>query len=114
MATFVLRPCRVRHYKLVEDRDAKAVSFDWDELRSLLAPTRSMNALRVLTSIRPGAFIGLVRTGSALTNFLLYNPDQTGDMRQLLKADPGWADRVECAYKVLDATFDRSVVEIAR
>jgi hypothetical protein len=63
--------------------------------------------------IKPGCFIGLIRT--PITNrvvlFILSNPDGSGNVDFVMKKDPSFQDRLICAYKVIEAVFDSKVTE---
>jgi len=112
MASFVLKPCKVRGSKIVQDRAQETIEVDWNELRRLLAPTSSPQSLRVLAQAQTGAFVGLLRSGRFLTNFLLVNPDQSGNISTQLHQNPYFADRIERVYHIVEADLDSSFLEM--
>lgn len=111
MARFVLQPCKVRGSAIVQDLQKDTLEVDWQQLRRLLAPTNSRRAREIVSQIQRGAFVGLLRSGRQLTNFLLVNPDQSGNINTQLKQSPTFADRIELVFFVEEAELDSSFLE---
>ena len=113
MARFTLRPCKVRGSAIVRDHSQDTIEVDWTGLRRLLAPTNSRRALEIVSQTQRGAFVGLLHSGRQLTNFLLVNPDQSGNISTQLKQSPSFADRIERVFYVEEAELDSSFLEQA-
>ena len=116
MATFKLTRCKFRDGWLVPKKGELQVEVDWNGLVSILAPSKSYDALKTLrVGVAPNAYVGLVRqpTG-AVTNFAIRNVDLSGDVRVISKRDPTFQTRLVDAYRVDYAQWDASVQETAQ
>jgi hypothetical protein len=113
VARFVLSPCKLRESRLVAQKGESPVTLNWPELCKLLAPSRDPQAFQVLQLLRAQAFVGLTKhpRGNGVTNFVLLNADRSGDLKQILKRDPTFGDRLESVYRVEEARWDASVKE---
>ncbi len=111
MAKFILQPCKLREEWLVPTKDP-AIRLSWSELCAKLAPSRDERALKSLQLLQIGAFVGLSsRAGKPPSNFVLLNPDRSGNLKQVLKGDPTFASRLLEVYLVEEARWDSKVVE---
>jgi hypothetical protein len=103
VASYVLQPCIIRADRFIPNRKEGPVSFDWASLCRTLAPSGQPAALKVLSVLQMGHFVGLVqRPGrDTLTNFVFRNAQgPPGAFQWLLKKDPSFPERVEVVYQV--------------
>lgn len=92
-------------------KGAECLELDWKALFKLLGGRGSDRALLNLRSARPGAYVGVLKTG---TNFVLECPPgiQTStSLRWLLKQRPDFADTVDRIYRVEEADWGASLFE---
>lgn len=112
MARFILTPCRIREDRVVPDDEP--VELDWPKLASLLAPSRSHQALMTLRRLKVDQYVGLVKQpdGSS-TNFLFQSPDHTNDIGWLLKKNPAFPKQLDVIYRVELAQLDAKIEEFS-
>lgn len=113
MASFRLQPCKLRENWLVPTKEP-AIVLSWSELCAKLAPSKDERALKALRLLQIGAFVGLSsRSGNIPSNFVLLNPDRSGNVKGVLKQDPTFATRLVEVYLVEEAQWDSKVVEFS-
>ena len=116
MARFVLQKCKLREHRLVPLKDEPPITLNWRELCKLLAPSRDVRALRVLQQLQTNSFVGLValpgsKPGTPPGNFVMTNPDLSGDLSRVLGRDASFAARLSVVYRVDDVEWDAKVTE---
>jgi hypothetical protein len=111
MASFVLQKCKLRDGWLVPVKNTEPLTLDWGELCALLAPSKSQRALLTLRHIQVSGYVGLVRQPTFVSNFVVRNADLSGDIRQTIKRDPTFAQRLVDAYRVDSVVWDDKLVE---
>jgi hypothetical protein len=114
MATFVLRKCKLRDGWLVPVKNTEPVTLEWKEAVQLLAPSKSVAALKTLRMMSVSSFVGLVRVNGQTANFLVRNADLSGDVRATVKRDPSFADRLVDAYRVESVDWEDRMIERSR
>jgi hypothetical protein len=113
MATFRLRRCKLRDGWFVPKKDEQPLEVDWKGLCEMLAPSRSPESRRTLRAgVSANAYVGLIRqSNGAVTNFVIRNPDMTGDVRALAKRDPTFPVRLVDAFRIESAEWDSAMLE---
>jgi hypothetical protein len=113
MARFVLQPCRFREGWLVPVKDESPLVVDWRELSARFAPSKEPRALSVLRLLQTGAYLGLVKGPRGPSNFVVVNPDRSGNITKIVKRDPSFAGRLISAYRVDEVQWaDGAMVEL--
>lgn len=113
MSRFVLKPCRVLQTHLSPTK-AEPESLTFEEVFAKFVPAGDSRQALNLRFLKPGAFIGLVKSSSQpnkIVNFILHNLDNSGNIDFVLKSDPSFESRLICAYRVDEAQFDSKITE---
>lgn len=112
MATFTLLPCKYRDGWLVKRRDATPLTVDWKGLCELVAPSQSKAAYYSLRRLVPSAFVGVVKSAQGrLSNFVVVNPDLSGDIRNIVKQNPNFPSTLSDVYRVESVVWDDVMIE---
>ena len=112
MSRFVLKPCRLRDDKLVPEKDAELITMTWRELARKLAPSNRIEALRTLSYVQLGAYVGLLSRGDlAPSNFCFVAQDRSGNVSTILKRSPSFARDLREVYQVVEVDRGTAMVE---
>jgi hypothetical protein len=112
-ATFTLRPCRIRENRIVPQKDAQAVVYPWRELVQKFAPSGTFAACANLQRLRTDYYIGLLQKPGqkVLANFVFLDTEHSGKLRDVIRKDPTFADRVVEIYRVEQLFWSGGVQE---
>ena len=114
MSRFLLQPARLLQTRLVAIKKEAKVELTFDELVRKLTPIKDPQEGIKLGRLKPGSFVGLVKSSripGKQVIFVLHNHDNSGNLEFVLKADPSFAGRLLCAYRVDAAEFDARITE---
>lgn len=115
MARFVLQPCKLRDERLVPVKGEPPITLNWRELCERLAPSREQKALQVLQLVQVNSYVGTTKnphgTGKP-ANFVLMNPDRSGNLAKIMSKDATFAHRLLSVYRVDDVEWDARVTEL--
>ena len=114
MATFVLRKCKLRDGWLVPVKNNEPVVLDWAAVCKLLAPSKTAEAMKALRLMTVSSYVGLVQANGRISNFVVRNPDLSGDIRATVKRDPTFAQRLVDAYRVESVDWEDKMIEPSR
>lgn len=114
MASFTLALCGYREGWLVRKRGAEPFTVDWKGLCDLLAPSKSLQAKRSLRLLAASTFVGTIRQpNGAITNFIVRNTDLSGDIRDVVKRNPRFAESIASVYLVTAVQWEDRMLEAA-
>ena len=114
LAKFVLHPCHLREDRFAPIKGAVAVTMNWAELVTTLAPSQELDAKMTLRSVSPGSYVGITkdRTDSKkIRNFVILNPDRSAKLDWLLKKDPSFENRLLQVFRVDEVVWESVVQE---
>jgi hypothetical protein len=107
----VLQKCKIRAETLVVDRKQLLETMEWAAFQEKFAPDLGRESLLKLQNVRLGAFVGLSQVRDNVVNFILINPDLSGDISWILKKDPSFEGRIVEVYRVELVEWDGVIAE---
>lgn len=110
MESFVLTPVTVKGDRVVPLSDPP-LTVGWDELVTLVGGSKTTQSLLTLRRLRPRDFVGVRRSASAETNFLVSTPSGKRSIKWVLDKQPNFASTVVRMYRVEAVNYDVAMRE---
>jgi hypothetical protein len=81
--------------------EEKPLTLTWQELCERLAPPPIPRSEKILKQLSPGGYVGLARNlKGVLEPFYFKNPDNSGKIGWLMKAQPKFVSQLATVYRV--------------
>lgn len=103
-----VRKCSFLRKKLLPDGESQTLNIK--EAVALLAPNRTHLGRANVLRLKTGQFIGV--KSSDLSNFVIVNPTNDGDIRWLLAKSPDLFSKVRDVYLVESVTIRRNTIDL--
>lgn len=112
MASFTLRPCKLRDGWFVPRKEEPTVTVGWKELCARLMPRPSKQAMLALGKLQASTYVGLRKLPDGRpSSFVWRNADLSGDARGLVQSNPQLGEQLVALYLVESVRWDGGVVE---
>jgi hypothetical protein len=106
--TVTVRKCLLARKRLLPDGDPQTLNIK--EAVALLAPNKTRLGRANVLRLKTGQYVG-VKTND-LSNFVIVNPTNDGDIRWLLKKHPDLASQIRDVYLVESVTIRRNAIDL--
>jgi hypothetical protein len=103
-----VRRCSLTRKKLLPEGEPQTLNLK--EAVALLAPSKTRLGLANVIRLKTGQYVG-VKSGD-LSNFVIVNPTNDGDIRWLLKKHPDLASQIRDVYLVESVTIRRNAIDL--
>lgn len=104
----VVRKCIFKRSRLLPGGDVQTLNLK--EAVDLLAPSKSRVARTNVVKLKAGQFIGV--KANELSNFVIVNPTNDGDIRWLLRKHPDLGAHIRDVYLVESVTIRRNAIDL--
>jgi len=103
-----IRKCSLKRSRLFPEGDPRVLNLK--EAVGLLGPSGTRTARTNVVKLKTGQFIGV--KSSDLSNFIIVNPTNDGDIRWLLKKHPDLQLHIRDVYLVESVTIRRNAIDL--
>jgi hypothetical protein len=103
-----VRKCSFKRSRLFPEGEQQVLNLK--EAVNLLAPSRTRVARANVLKLKTGQFIGI--KSSDLSNFVIVNPTNDGDIRWLLRKRPDLQEHIRNVYLVESVAIRRNAIDL--
>ena len=103
-----VRRCSFKRKRLLPEGESQTLNLK--EAVALLAPSKTRLGRANVIRLKTGQFVGV--KASDLSNFVIVNPTNDGDIRWLLKKYPDLALQIRDVYLVESVTIRRNAIDL--
>ena len=106
--TVTVRKCSLTRKKLLPE--GEALTLNLKEAVALLAPNKTRLGRANVVRLKTGQYVG-IKSGD-LSNFVIVNPTNDGDIRWLLSKHPDLSSQIRDIYLVESVTIRRNAIDL--